>query len=435
MLNVVSKITIIKNKSFNTNEELSYSFIVPSSVSQDFCGDDFVKNFNQNKDVAIEFNFVNDIEVESSFKAQTQTAKIIMPRKLQLFEGLDIAGGDTPIYKRGDRIIIEMGYEYFNITTGGEYVPETTLKEVFRGYITSIKMGIQVEIEAEDMMFGLKQIKCMFPTQKDAGKTKINLKDLLNRLMTPNGNPELKQDIFNLNPSKINTATYKQTDGKIPVVVIADVPTPFTYSTNHEISLAEVLSDLKKKLGIFIYFDDFGNLRFELPFNNNQLVTNLPEFIFEKTMIDYSKMKYQKAEDYYIKVIASSKPLTKKSKTIYGSDPSKNITTSKGVEPCGFWGDKLGDSITINLPPGMSQADCDKIAQEKLKSEKYTGYAKGSSFTTFGEPRVYVGDGVKLISEEYPEKGGNFMIVNVTRTFGMNGFRQEIEIGIEYIKK
>lgn len=431
MLNVVSKITIIKNKSFNTNEELSYNFNIPNSFTQEFCGDDFIKVFNQNKDVAIEFNFVNDIEVESSFKAQTQNAKIIFPRKLKQFEGLDIAGGDAPIFKRGDRIIIEMGYDYYNITTDGVYVPATTMKEVFRGYITSIKMGIQVEVEAEDMMFGMKQIKCMYPTQKDAGKGKLNLKDLLQRLMTPNGNPEIKQDLFVFNPSKINTATYKQPDGKIPVVIISDVPTPFTYSTNYEKSLAEVLSDLKKKLGIFIFFDDFGNLRFELPFNNNQLVTNLPEFIFEKTMIDYSNMKYQKAEDYYVKVIAMSKPLTKKSKTIYGSDPSKTVN---GVE-CGFWGDKLGDTITINLPPGMSQADCNKIAQEKLKSEKYTGYAKGSSFITFGDPRVYVGDGVKLISEEYPEKGGNFMVVGVTRRFGMNGFRQEIEIGIEYQTK
>jgi len=141
-----------------------------------------------------------------------------------------------------------------------------------------------------------------------------------------------------------------------------------------------------------------------------------------------------------IKVIFESKRSDKKKGALYGNS-SIDKTTGKGN---GFVGDALGDTITIHGPEDLTQDDCDKYAAQVLAANKYTGYAKGSTFETFGEPAAYIGQSVRLISKLFPEKGGSkdvlykgktvkggdYAIVGIRRTFGMNGYRQFIELGV-----
>jgi len=57
----------------------------------------------------ITFDFVHSIEIDSSYENLTDTCKIVIPRKL-VFEGLDLFTGDNPIFKRGDKIEVSLGY-------------------------------------------------------------------------------------------------------------------------------------------------------------------------------------------------------------------------------------------------------------------------------------------------------------------------------------
>jgi len=210
----------------------------------------FFKNwYEAGNDVGITFNFVNNIEISSSFKDLTKSAKITFPRNLN-FNGLNLMRGSNPIFGRGDRVIIKMGYEYLNPKGGS---PETlsTLKEVFRGYVVKVGMGTPVELECQDQMFGLKQMKVMYPVKGDSA-AKITLKNLLMRILTKqNTLLTANQLIFDF-VAKPNTATVKNPTGNIPIVLPLDT-SPFTYSTSTEKSVAEVLSDLKKSF-IYILF-------------------------------------------------------------------------------------------------------------------------------------------------------------------------------------
>ncbi len=374
----------------------------------------FIDAYESGKDVALIFNWVNNIEINSSFKQLTKTATIRFPRNLA-FDGLNLMKGSNPVFGRGDRVIIETGYD-------------GNLKEVFRGYIVKVGFNTPLILECEDQAFALKQIKVKYPDSQDkAGK--ISFKNLLFRILQAGTNHNTLltdvQDVYDFN-SAPNTETKKNIYGNVPIICPTDTE-PFTYSTSTEKSVAEVLVDLKKKLGIYSYFDDFGNLHFELPFINSQQLSNLSSagklktFHFEKQIISDSSMKFQIENEINIKIIFESKRSNKKEGAFYGRF---------GKSTNNYIGDALGDTITIHAPEDMSQSDCDKFALLKLKAEKYTGFSNGSCLETFGEPIVYLGQAIHLLSEKFPEKDGNYAIVGVKRSFGMNGYRQNIEIGI-----
>ena len=69
----------------------------------------------------IVFDFVNNVEINTSYENLTDTAKITLPRKLN-FDGKPIVVGVTSLFKRGDKVKIELGYF-------------PNLRTVFNGYI------------------------------------------------------------------------------------------------------------------------------------------------------------------------------------------------------------------------------------------------------------------------------------------------------------
>ena len=110
------------------------------------------------------FDFVNEVEVNSSWDMVTDTAKIIIPKKLT-FEGKPIVAGLNSLFKRGDPVEINLGY--------GE-----TLHNVFSGYISAIKPKLPIEITCDDQMYLLKK-KLVNPKAYKS----ITLKDLLTELV------------------------------------------------------------------------------------------------------------------------------------------------------------------------------------------------------------------------------------------------------------
>ena len=395
--------------------------------------EEYVSLLEAGHTVQIDLYFVNNIEIESSFKNLTKTAKITLPRKLT-FNGINLVTGQFPLFNRGDLILIELGYEYVDNNNN----LKTTRKEVFRGYVTKIGQTVPITIECEDQMFMLKQALVQYPdnnTYPKESNTPISFSSLIQRLLSKQNTLLLpQQQIFNFNPTQLNSATHKDPNGLIPVYISLNTNN-LTYSTQGKKTLAEVFKELKQKYGIVCYFDDFSNLHFEMPYINTKelaiLSGSAKTLHYESQIIDDKNMKYQRAEDTYVRLVYSSQCTDKKYPTLYASNPN---TTDK------FYGDALGDTITYNTPAynpaysAQTQSELNHLAELKYYSEKYTGYAKGSTFETFGEPTIYVGQSVKLTSSKYPERDGIFQVSGVKRKFGMSGYRQIIEVAIDISK-
>ena len=480
MLNLITQITIIHNNSSETSNDFSLANYITSQTNIDLkqgnpigTSINYVDNrtninavlsnskggqsttshffieqlINSTQDVAFTFNWVNEVEISTAFKNQLDRAKITLPRNLD-FDGFNIAkqgnNGLIPLFKRGDRIVISLGYT------------QTGLKKMFQGYISHIGMTTPLVIECEDMMYVLKQTRCQYPTASDisSGNSKLGLRALLERILLGQNNPLMlpSQDNFNFvnDISQLNTAN--SSSNKIPVIVSPDT-SPFTYTTEKEKSVSEVINELKNKLGIYIFFDDFGNLHAELPYINLNNIASFKKFKYENQVIDDKNMKFQENNDIKLKVIYSSKrsnklaqPPVLYAQTIIGGQITIDKNTGIGKiiggqvaldakgKPLNFVGDASSDSITVNAPDDMSQDDLNYYGLLLWQSQKYTGWAKGSTFETFGEPAVYLGEAVILDSRDYPEKNGTYAVVSVNRKFDINGYRQIIEIGPQLSK-
>lgn len=89
------------------------------------------------------FDFVTDVELNSSWKEFTDTAKLTIPKRITK-NGELITNGTGSVFKRGDAVEIKLGY-----------FPNLTVR--FTGFVSSVKIDTPIEIEIEDEMFLLKQ--------------------------------------------------------------------------------------------------------------------------------------------------------------------------------------------------------------------------------------------------------------------------------------
>ena len=88
-------------------------------------------------------------------------------------------------------------------------------------------------------------------------------------------------------------------------------------------------------------------------------------------------------------------------------------------------GDKDGEKRTFHYY-NISVSEAKKLLEGEAERLKYTGYR--GSFTTFGSPDIRHGDVVELQDPIYPERAGKYLVKRVKVRFGMNGYRQEVEL-------
>jgi len=103
----------------------------------------FINIKNPETKTSISFNYVNEIEIVTSTRNFTDTAKVIVPRKLK-YKGKSI----TDYVKRNSTISISLGY-------GTDFYFET----VFKGYVKTVSSGTPTVIECENEAWKLKQVK------------------------------------------------------------------------------------------------------------------------------------------------------------------------------------------------------------------------------------------------------------------------------------
>ena len=89
-----------------------------------------------------------------------------------------------------------------------------------------------------------------------------------------------------------------------------------------------------------------------------------------------------------------------------------------------------GEIRTFHCSWAANKADLTKFAKETLQSYK-VDHMQGS-ITVFGLPFVRKGDAIKLYDPKNKERDNkSFLIKSVRYEFGMQGYRQQIELGIQ----
>lgn len=315
-------------------------------------------SFNLGTNRELIYTFVNSIEIVSSWASLTDTAKIVIPKKITI-DGKDIAIGSNPVFKRGDSVKIELGYD-------------DNLKVAFQGFISKVILKMPITLECEDGMYELK--KQIVP---NLSYSSVNLSTLL-------------KDISPVIPYE---TTQEQGLGKVRI--------------SNNSTVAQVIDWLRKEYSIYSFIQK-GKLYVGRPYFQESPAEHT--FGFEKNVIT-DNLEYQNGEDVQIKVRA------------YG------IRTSDNAKVEGYWPSKEseGEQTDIKIDNLGSASDYQTMAKRHYDANKFTGYR--GNFMTFGAPFVNHGDIVKPTSDVVPERnGGKYLVKEVRRTFGIDGYRQTITL-------
>ncbi len=310
------------------------------------------------------FNNCVEIEIESSWNQLTDTCTITIPRKVK-WEGKDLAAGNNPAISVGDPVKIELGYNFQYST-------------YFEGYVTSISVKTPVTIECQDAFWFLKQCSGSFTLGKNS-----TLKNVID---------EVKK-IYNASQIKSKYG-----------VDLLFTPTDTTIGSFRadRVSMAFVLSSLKDKLGIVSFSRD-NTIYSGLAYYDNQ--SSQVQRIFNYNIIS-DTLEYRKAEDIKIKLVVKS-------------------VDKKNLAPVEV-GDSDGDTRTYYVAGMTSQAQMREVGERELPRYKYTGWF--GSFTTFGDVFIKHGDVVELVDKIIADRNGKFLVKKVTTIFGVNGFRNTVEL-------
>lgn len=258
------------------------------------------------------------------------------------------------------------------ITVELGYDDERDLKVRFKGFVRTIDNKNPIKIYCEDGMFLLKTVEA-----QKKGYAKVTLKQLLTDLLSGTG------IAFRLIDEDILLGPYRVTKNTV----------------------AEELNELKNEFGLRAYFrNDSGTpylyVGFTYPFDGRKR----GRFLFGENIIE-EDFVYRIAEDVRIKM-----------KAISVDDKNQRIALELG--------DKDGELYTV-YKYNVGRDELRRFAESELVRFKTTGF-KGS-FKTFGEPLMRKCDIAYIKAIDGNE--GNFLIKKVEVSFGMEGYKQTIEIG------
>ena len=306
-----------------------------------------------------QFNFVNEIEVDSSWENLTDTCTIKIPKKL-LVENKPITEGNNAVFKVGDKVTVETGYDYQHDT-------------IFVGYISNLKLTYPIEIKVEDGMWKFKQVSFK------KTYSQVTVKELVGMM-----NAKLAS------PVKV---VYSYGDMQLGKFRISNA------------TGAQVFEELRKTYGIYSFFRE-GTLYVGFAYTHTeQNYRKVVPLEFNRQIIE-DNLLYRSKDDVKIKVKGIS----------IGPD-NKQITVDVG-DP---------DGIVYNyFRPNKTLGVLTQLATNFQKSIKVDGFS--GSITTFGKPYIRQGDAVELRDPSIPERNGVYLVKKVARSFGQDGYRQEIEL-------
>ena len=382
--------------------------------------------FPGKRDNVFTLDFVNEGEIVSTWQNMTDTAKIKLPRNVNVV-GADgkpvnwtlqgIYGNNdaaSPLFMRGDKITIDVGY-WFDNFDGTETLRRTGsagIPSLFTGYITKISNRVPIVLECEDEMWKLKSLAVKNKLYKGSEYT---IQAMLTEMLTGTG----------ITVVDGTAATIKTNIGD--------------FRTMNE-TVAQVLDRLRKDGGVYSYFRN-NELRCSGIVYYPQDRTDKNIFAFQENIISDS-MEYTRKEDINICIIAHAEYITTSAaKNNDGTDKSKRkrlevavaVTNKQTGEISvipnanNFDGDKI--TLPVTIKAGMSEADVQSYLESKAKEYLpkfyYTGWR--GSFTTFGYPVVRHGDILSIQDNVIQERSGDYLVRQVSTKFGLStGIRQTI---------
>lgn len=349
-----------------------------------------------NRNDTYQIYYINTGEIETSVDELTDYATIIFPRRLYLwkeFEKVDwtdknASKGENPIILGGDKIKIEWRTYYYRFESAEDVNEEKFIQNtVFEGWVNTVDNGTPVIIRAQNNMWKCKQISVENKVWTDANYT---LETMLQEMLNGSGfSVEVDNQASNIGEFTTENVNFAE--------VLDQLKTDYKYNFYF---VGDTL-----RAGIFRYY----------PQDREQY-----KFAFNRNIVDFT-LEWKNAEDVAIKLVAYS---TEKFKTesVTASGRKSNRQRRLQVEV----GESFGDTRTAYFPGVKSVSELRTKAEALYGRINFDGF-KGS-FTTFCIPLVKKGNVVELVDNYQPERNGNYLVKAVRYTFGVDGYRQEIEI-------
>lgn len=405
----------------------------------------------------IVFREVEHVTITESYKQLIGTAKITFPKgtvyQSTILQNITLEGKDarkvttevmenglivekrkqqnvigTGTFKVGQRITIKLGYNGI-------------LKSMFDGYITAYNSDSSIEIECENLAYGLKLIQA--PKIETPDSAKVN--DILGE----------KYGLLKGSGFEIHSET-KRFDiciGKVKITdnfTVADVLNAWSkYRVYCFLKYDEDSQDAMPKIAIGrpyssfktqpVFPQDNHSGPFKIYFdyhvaeNHLKVLKTDPKFLavtakalgsdeklFEVTVRlnpDYDVSNRNSKE---FQVVNATQISTKRHK-VTGNTTARGAETKTKV-----------DLSTYTIVPYMSpnlKIDSDTLVEEGIEYFKnynlngITGY-----LTVFGDFGMPPGVQAELIDERNPSKNGIYLVEEVTTSFGTGGYRQKLKL-------
>lgn len=317
------------------------------------------------------FDFVNNVEIVSTWENITDTCTITVPRKLRMKkDGVvtdAITAGSDALWRRNDPVKVYLGYD-----------DDNDLR--FDGVLTRVSPKLPLQFACEDKMFLLKQ-----QIISKYSKSSVSL-------------PQMLRDILPINPETGKQYEFEAEDIGLGKFVI------------EKCTIVEVFDYLKKTpFGLSSFFQDgklYVGFAYKISSIQDIATDELEQFEFQRNIIDDSNLDYIRDDDVKLKV------------RVVNRNAANQITEYE-------YGDVNGELRTIQVY-NLVRTDIDKIGNEALEKYKYEGFR--GSFTTFLQPMVRHGQAIELIDPLIPDRSGTYLVRRVVTTFGMGGGRQEITL-------
>lgn len=319
-------------------------------------------------------DFCNDVEVVQSYKELGATCRIKLPRRLWV--------GKQPItgwLEAGMPVVVQYGYD-------------GALRTEFEGYVSSFKPGIPLEILCEDEFYWLRQRGVTMPK---IGSSTVGY--ILRKIFDA-----CALDYVEIVPGS-------------PVLNFS--VQGFQAVGESGLELVERLKERYGLNGFFVgktkFYADGPNLGEDNGIPAIDPYADRPTHIYEiGTNVISQDLTVVKKETVKIKV------------TVVGKVGGTTMSASAG--------DEGGLTIKVVLPGFYDKLLLEKIAVQKLAQYRYDGLQ--GKLTGFNMPLAEVGDWAlvrdpqRLFGGDYD---GTYSIVAVRKSFGVNGSRREVELGVK----
>lgn len=247
--------------------------------------------------------------------------------------------------------------------------------EEFRGYVKRVNYKIPLEIECEDIWpLRRKNINQSWKT--------VTLEALLQEIVSGTG-IDLSSNVpgITLSPYSIKNAT-----------------------------AAFALQKIRDEYGLTAYINRVGKLYVGLAYTDNSGQVNYTLNGSDVNVINADDLKYKNKDDVILKVKAIG---------------IKGDNTRTEVEI----GDKDGELRTLFFYNVTTADGLRKLATQEMNKLKFNGY--DGKITTFLIPVALPGMKAVIVDEYFPERQGSYYVESVKTTWGIQGARREIELGIK----